>query len=48
VGGAGLSHLEFALVERELGRGCMALNHFFGPRGVSSTPVATKTITKSA
>ncbi|MBT6532606.1 MAG: acyl-CoA dehydrogenase, partial [Marinovum sp.] len=30
VGGAGLSHLEFALVERELGRGCMALNHFFG------------------
>ncbi len=30
VGGAGLNHLEFALVERELGRGCMALNHFFG------------------
>ena len=30
VGGAGLSLLEFALVERELGRGCMALNHFFG------------------
>ena len=30
VGGAGLSHLEFALVERELGRGTMALNHFFG------------------
>jgi len=30
VGGAGLGHLEFALVERELGRGCMALNHFFG------------------
>ena len=30
VGGAGLSHLEFALVERELGRGAMALNHFFG------------------
>jgi acyl-CoA dehydrogenase len=30
VGGAGLSHLEFALVERELGRGSMALNHFFG------------------
>lgn len=29
-GGAGLSHLEFALVERELGRGSMALNHFFG------------------
>ena len=30
VGGAGLSHLEFALVERELGRGSMALNHVFG------------------
>jgi acyl-CoA dehydrogenase len=30
VGGAGLSHLDFALVERELGRGSMALNHFFG------------------
>ncbi|WP_299850206.1 acyl-CoA dehydrogenase family protein [uncultured Roseovarius sp.] len=30
VGGAGLNHMEFALVERELGRGCMALNHFFG------------------
>jgi acyl-CoA dehydrogenase len=30
VGGAGLSHLEFALVERELGRASMALNHFFG------------------
>ena len=30
VGGAGLSHLEFALVERELGRSAMALNHFFG------------------
>ncbi len=30
VGGAGLAHLEFALVERELGRGSMALNHFFG------------------
>ena len=29
VGGAGLSHLEFALVERELGRGSMALTHFF-------------------
>jgi len=29
-GGAGLNHLEFALVERELGRGSMALNHFFG------------------
>ncbi|MDG1531346.1 MAG: acyl-CoA dehydrogenase family protein [Paracoccaceae bacterium] len=35
VGGAGLSHLEFALVERELGRGSMALNHFFGrPQGI--------------
>ena len=30
VGRAGLSHLEFALVERELGRGSMALTHFFG------------------
>ena len=30
VGGAGLSHVDFALVERELGRGAMALTHFFG------------------
>lgn len=30
VGGAGLNHLDFTLVERELGRGSMALNHFFG------------------
>lgn len=30
VGGAGLSHLEMTLVERELGRGSMALTHFFG------------------
>lgn len=30
LGCAGLNHLEFALVERELGRGSMALNHFFG------------------
>ncbi|MEP5008512.1 acyl-CoA dehydrogenase family protein, partial [Roseobacter sp.] len=30
VGGAGLNHLEIALVERELGRGSMALTHFFG------------------
>ena len=30
VGGAGLGHLDFTLVERELGRGSMALNHFFG------------------
>ncbi|ERM01394.1 acyl-CoA dehydrogenase [Brucella intermedia 229E] len=29
-GPPGLSHLEFALVERELGRGSMALTHFFG------------------
>jgi len=29
-GGPGLSHVEFALVERELGRGSMALTHFFG------------------
>ncbi|MEO9459869.1 MAG: acyl-CoA dehydrogenase family protein [Lentilitoribacter sp.] len=28
--GAGLSHVDFALVERELGRGSMALTHFFG------------------
>jgi len=30
VGCAGLSHVDFAVVERELGRGSMALNHFFG------------------
>ena len=30
VGCAGLGHLDFSLVERELGRGSMALNHFFG------------------
>jgi len=30
VGGAGLAHVDFALVERELGRGSMALTHFFG------------------
>jgi acyl-CoA dehydrogenase len=30
VGGAGLNHLDFTLVERELGRGSMALTHFFG------------------
>lgn len=30
VGGAGLNHLEFSVVERELGRGSMALTHFFG------------------
>ncbi|MCR9149848.1 MAG: acyl-CoA dehydrogenase family protein [Rhodobacteraceae bacterium] len=30
VGGAGLNHREFAIVERELGRGSMALTHFFG------------------
>ena len=30
VGGGGLSHLDFALLERELGRGSMALTHFFG------------------
>ena len=30
VGGGGLSHLEFTLLERELGRGSMALCHFFG------------------
>lgn len=30
VGCAGLSHRQFAIVERELGRGSMALTHFFG------------------
>ena len=30
VGGGGLGHVDFALVERELGRGSMALTHFFG------------------
>lgn len=30
VGGAGLSHFDITLVERELGRGSMALTHFFG------------------
>jgi len=30
VGGAGLSHFDFTLIERELGRGSMALTHFFG------------------
>ena len=29
-GGAGLNHVDFTLVERELGRGSMALTHFFG------------------
>ena len=29
VGGPGLSHLDFALVERELGRGSYALTHYF-------------------
>lgn len=30
MGGAGLSHVDMTLVERELGRGSMALTHFFG------------------
>ncbi|TVQ52795.1 MAG: acyl-CoA dehydrogenase [Rhodobacteraceae bacterium] len=30
VGGGGLNHLEFALLERELGRGSNALTHFWG------------------
>ncbi|MGB2303265.1 MAG: acyl-CoA dehydrogenase family protein [Candidatus Puniceispirillales bacterium] len=30
VGGGGLNHPEFALLERELGRGSMALTHFWG------------------
>ena len=38
VGGAGLSHLDFALVERELGRGSMALTHFLGDHKISSWP----------
>ena len=32
---AGLNHIEFALVERELGRGSMALTHFFAARKTS-------------
>ena len=35
VGGGGLGHLDFALLERELGRGSMALTVFFGrPSGI--------------
>ncbi|MCC2614002.1 acyl-CoA dehydrogenase family protein [Neorhizobium petrolearium] len=35
VGGAGLDHMSFTLVERELGRGSMALTVFFGrPSGI--------------
>ena len=35
VGGGGLNHLDFTLLERELGRGSMGLNHFFGrPSGI--------------
>ena len=35
VGGGGLGHLDFTLLERELGRGCMALTVFFGrPSGI--------------
>jgi len=35
VGGGGLGHLDFTLLERELGRGSMALTHFFGrPSGI--------------
>ena len=35
VGGGGLNQLDFTLLERELGRGSMALNHFFGrPSGI--------------
>lgn len=35
VGGGGLNHLDFTLLERELGRGSMALTHFFGrPSGI--------------
>ena len=35
VGGGGLGHLDFTLLERELGRGSMALTAFFGrPSGI--------------
>lgn len=35
LGGGGLNHLDFTLLERELGRGTMALTHFFGrPSGI--------------
>jgi len=35
VGGGGLNQLDFTLLERELGRGSMALTHFFGrPSGI--------------
>ena len=34
VGAAGLSHVDFASVERELGRGSMALTHFFAPQNI--------------
>ena len=35
LGGGGLGHLDFALLERELGRGSMALGVFFGrPSGI--------------
>ena len=36
VGGGGLNNLEFALLERELGRGSMALTHFLAARRISS------------
>lgn len=35
VGGGGLNHLDLTLLERELGRGSMALTHFWGrPQGI--------------
>jgi acyl-CoA dehydrogenase len=35
VGGGGLSHLDFTLLERELGRASMALGVYFGrPSGI--------------
>lgn len=35
VGGGGLNHLDFTLLERELGRGSMGITHFFGrPSGI--------------
>ena len=39
VGGGGLNHLEFALLERELGRGSMALTISLAGRRISSWPV---------
>ena len=51
VGCAGLSHLEFALVERVLGRGSMAVHHLFGVSAragaamEATTPGRTRSVT---